>query len=77
MVINMHCAFITKQDMVIKDTKMISYTFCDLSSGNNFTVFSLTPVKSYDNLKQLQSGDFDFELSIMKNGIKLKPVKGV
>lgn len=75
MKINLHCAFITKQDLLVKDTKMFSYTFCDLASGNNFSVFSITPVKTYDTLKQLQVTDIDFDLQITKQGLKLKPIK--
>lgn len=75
MKINLHCAFIIKNDLVVKDTKMYSYTFCDLGSGNNFSVFSLLPVKIYDNMKPLQVSDIDFDLQITKAGLKLKPIK--
>lgn len=75
MKINLHCAYITKQELLVKDQKMFSYTFCDLSSGNNFTVFSLLPVKSYEAFKQLQVADIDFDLQISKQGLKLKPIK--
>ena len=78
MEVNLHCAFITCKQVTINDTLMYSYTFCDLSSSNNFTVFSLVPVKRFDNLKQLQVADLPFNLYIQKNGtIKLKPVKEV
>lgn len=75
MKINLHCAYITKQELLVKDQKMFSYTFCDLASGNNFTVFSLLPVKAYEAFKQLQVADIDFDLQISKQGLKLKPIK--
>lgn len=76
MKINLHCAYITKQLMNINDTQMYSYTFCDLSSGNNFSVYSLTPVKAYESFKQLQVNDIDFDLQVTKKGLfKVKPIK--
>lgn len=76
MKINLHCAFICKKEVTIHDTQMYSYTFCDLASGNNFTVFSLTKVKTFEDFKQLQVADIPFELHIQKNGsLKLKPIK--
>lgn len=76
MKINLHCAFITKKEVTIQDTLMYSYTFCDLASGNNFTVFSLTKDNKFEILKQLQICDCDFELQITKTGaLKLKPIK--
>lgn len=78
MKINLHCAFITKKEVNIQDVLMYSYTFCDLASGNNFTVFSTTKNKQFENLKQLQISDCDFELAITKTGaLKLKPIKEV
>ena len=76
MKISFECGFITKNELVIRDTKMYSYTFTDLASGNNFTVFSIFPVKKYDTFKQLQSVKVDFDLLVAKNNVlKLKPIK--
>lgn len=78
MKINLHCAFITKKEVTVQDTLMYSYTFCDLESGNNFTVFSLTKIPKFDTFKQLQISDVDFNLVVSKNGtFKLKPIKEV
>ena len=76
MKINLHCAFITKKEVTVESTLMYSYTFCDLESGNNFTTFSLTKIKDFESLKQLQICDIDFNLTISKSGtLKLKPIK--
>lgn len=78
MEISLKVAFICCKEILVKDVKMFSYTFCDLSSGHNFSVFSLLKVKDYETLRPLQVQDIKFLLNIGSNGtIKLKPFKEV